>query len=77
MGAPQLGHLSDVASDGATTGPLEVADGLTTFKPVLVPHLTQKAASSGSWAPHLWQYILNAPCKISWHCRARIKIFVD
>ena len=64
MGAPQLGHFSEVAPEGATTGPLSAAIGLTTFKPVLVPHLTQNAASSGSWVPHLWQYIQDAPSMV-------------
>ena len=49
MGAPQLGHFKDCTPEGARTGPVEVEDdGLAAFNPVLVPHLTQKAASSGS-----------------------------
>jgi DNA primase len=78
MGAPQLGHFSDVTPEGATTAaPLEASVGLTTFIPVPVPHLTQNAASSGSWVPHLWQYTLMHLVWISWQCFARIKIFVD
>jgi len=56
IGAPQLGHFSDATPEGATTGLDEVAVGLGAFNPVLVPHLTQNAASSGICAPHLWQY---------------------
>ena len=53
IGAPQLGHFKDVTPEGARTGEAceageaEVAVGLATFTPVLAPHLTQKAASSG------------------------------
>jgi hypothetical protein len=57
IGAPQLGHFREVAPDAATTGAVDVEVGLETFNPVLVPHLTQKAASSGICAPQLWQYI--------------------
>jgi hypothetical protein len=53
IGAPQLGHFSDVTPEGATTGEAEAAVGLGTFNDVLVPHLTQNAASSGSCVPHL------------------------
>jgi hypothetical protein len=53
IGAPQLGHFNDATPEGATTGPVDVAVGLGAFNPVLVPHLGQNAASSGSWAPHL------------------------
>src|SRR5512141_1378961 len=59
IGAPQLGHLSDEAPEGATIGVADVAVGFGMFKAVLVPHLTQNAASSGSWAPHLWQYLFS------------------
>jgi hypothetical protein len=49
IGAPQLGHFNDATPEGARTGPVEtVAAGLGAFNPVLVPHLTQNAASSGS-----------------------------
>ena len=54
IGAPQLGHFRVCAPDGAITGPAEaVAAGLGAFIPVLVPHLVQNAASSGSCAPQL------------------------
>jgi hypothetical protein len=56
IGAPQLGHFKDAAPEGARIGPAEVEVGLDTFNPVLVPHLVQNAASSGSCAPQLWQY---------------------
>jgi hypothetical protein len=59
IGAPQLGHFSDVAPEAATTGDVEVEVGFETFNPVLVPHFTQKAASSGICAPQLWQYIFS------------------
>jgi len=55
IGAPQLGHFKDETPEAAITG-AEVVVGLGAFNPVLVPHLTQKAASSESWVPHLWQY---------------------
>jgi hypothetical protein len=49
IGAPQLGHFKDATPEGARTGPAEaVAAGFGAFNPVLVPHLTQNAASSGS-----------------------------
>jgi hypothetical protein len=48
IGAPQLGHFRDATPEGAITVPVEVAVGMLTFNPVLVPHLTQNAASSGS-----------------------------
>jgi hypothetical protein len=49
IGAPQLGHFNDVTPEGAITGPVEaVAVDLEAFNDVLVPHLLQKAASSGS-----------------------------
>jgi len=49
IGAPQLGHFSDVAPDGATTGPEEaVLAGLEAFTVVLFPHLVQNFVSSGS-----------------------------
>jgi hypothetical protein len=48
MGAPQLGHFKDVTPEGAITGLVELAAGLGAFNPVLVPHLVQNAASSGS-----------------------------
>jgi hypothetical protein len=47
IGAPQLGHFKDVTPEGARTGPAAEV-GLTVFIPVLVPHLVQNAASSGS-----------------------------
>jgi hypothetical protein len=53
IGAPQLGHFNDVTPEGATTDEVEATVGLGVFNPVLVPHLTQNAASSGSCAPHL------------------------
>jgi hypothetical protein len=53
IGAPQLGHFSDVTPEGATTDEVEVTSGLGKVDAVLVPHLTQNAASSGSCAPHL------------------------
>lgn len=56
IGAPQLGHFNDATPEGATTGEAEAAAGLGAVNPVLVPHFTQNAASSGSWAPHLRQY---------------------
>jgi hypothetical protein len=55
IGPPQLGHFRDETPEAAITG-AEVEVGLGAFNPVLVPHLMQKAASSGSWVPHLWQY---------------------
>ncbi len=48
IGAPQLGHFKDATPEAAITGAVEVEVGLGAFNPVLVPHLTQKAASSGS-----------------------------
>jgi len=49
IGAPQLGHFKDATPEGARTGLVEaVTVGLGAFNPVLVPHLTQNAASSGS-----------------------------
>jgi hypothetical protein len=48
IGAPQLGHFNDVTPEGAITGEVEVSVGLAAFNPVLVPHLTQNVASSGS-----------------------------
>jgi hypothetical protein len=48
IGAPQLGHFKEATPEGAITGEVEVTVGLTVFNPVLVPHLTQTAASSGS-----------------------------
>jgi hypothetical protein len=48
IGAPQLGHFKDCTPEGARIGPVEVEVGLAVFNPVLVPHLTQNAASSGS-----------------------------
>jgi hypothetical protein len=53
MGAPQLGHFNDATPEGATTGEVEAAGGLVKVNVVLVPHLTQNAASSGSCVPHL------------------------
>jgi hypothetical protein len=58
IGAPQLGHFKDETPEAAITGAVEVEVGIGAFNPVLVPHLTQKAASSESWVPHLWQYNL-------------------
>jgi hypothetical protein len=59
IGAPQLGHFKDATPEGARTGLAEaVVAGLGAFNPVLVPHLTQNDASSGSSAPQLWQYNL-------------------
>lgn len=63
IGAPQLGHFSDVAVDGARTWAVgaEAEDCWDEFPwpdpTVRVPHLEQKAASSGSCEPHLKQYI--------------------
>jgi hypothetical protein len=57
IGAPQLGHFRDATPEGATTGAAELDVGLGKFRFVLVPHFVQNAASSGSWVPHLWQYI--------------------
>jgi len=48
IGAPQLGHFKDVTPEGAMTGVVEVSVGLAAFNSVLVPHLTQNVASSGS-----------------------------
>ena len=48
MGAPQLGHFKDVTPEGAITGEVGVTVGLGVLNPVLVPHLGQTAASSGS-----------------------------
>jgi hypothetical protein len=56
IGAPQFGHFKDATPEAAITEAVEVDVALGAFNPVLVPHLTQKAASSGSWVPHLWQY---------------------
>ena len=47
IGAPQLGHFNDATPEGAITGAVEAAVGLGAVNPVLVPHLTQNAASSG------------------------------
>ena len=47
IGAPQLGHFKDATPEGAITGAGGAVLGLGAFNPVLVPHLTQKAASSG------------------------------
>ena len=48
IGAPQLGHFKDATPEGARTGPEELAAvGLGAFNDVLVPHLGQKAVSSG------------------------------
>jgi hypothetical protein len=48
IGPPQLGHFRDVAPEGARTDEVEVTVGLAVFSPVLVPHLIQNVASSGS-----------------------------
>ena len=48
MGAPQLGHFRDATPEGAITGVGAAELGLGAFSPVLVPHLVQNAASSGS-----------------------------
>jgi hypothetical protein len=48
IGAPQLGHFKDCTPEGAMMGSAEVEVGLAAFNPVLVPHLVQNAASSGS-----------------------------
>jgi len=48
IGAPQLGHFNEVTPEGATTESLVAEVGVGAFIPVLVPHFTQKAASSGS-----------------------------
>jgi hypothetical protein len=47
IGAPQLGHFREETPVGATTG-AESEVGLVRFRFVLVPHLMQNAASSGS-----------------------------
>jgi hypothetical protein len=56
IGPPQLGHFRDVAPEGARTSEEGVTVCLAVFNPVLVPHLAQNVASSGSWAPQLRQY---------------------
>jgi hypothetical protein len=61
MGAPQLGQFSDVAPEGAKIGAVGAAACFGCVGATLVPHLKQKAASSGSWAPHLRQYNVTAP----------------
>jgi hypothetical protein len=48
IGAPQLGHFKDATPIGATTGETEAASCLGALIDVLVPHLMQNAASSGS-----------------------------
>jgi hypothetical protein len=48
IGAPQLGHFKDVTPEAAITGELGVSVSLAAFNPVLVPHLVQNVASSGS-----------------------------
>lgn len=53
IGAPQLGHFSDVTPEVATTVEVEATAGLGKVTVVLVPHLTQNAASSGSCVPHV------------------------
>jgi hypothetical protein len=49
MGAPQLGHFSDVTPEGAIigVGEVEAVAALGAAPAVLVPHFGQNAASSG------------------------------
>jgi hypothetical protein len=50
IGAPQLGHFSDVAPDDAKIGRLD-AEAATGSEPLgfkVAPHFIQNAASSGS-----------------------------
>jgi hypothetical protein len=53
MGEPQLGHFSDFASKGARIGVVGATASLGCVAARLAPHFKQKAASSGSWVPHL------------------------
>jgi len=48
IGAPQLGHFNEVAPKGAKIGAVGAAACFGCAATVLVPHLKQKAASSGS-----------------------------
>jgi hypothetical protein len=61
MGAPQLGHFNAVAPKGARIGAFEAAACFGCAVARLAPHFMQKAASSGSWAPHLGQYKATPP----------------
>jgi hypothetical protein len=61
MGAPQLGHFSAVAPEGARIGPVEAVACFGCGAARLAPHFMQKLASSGSWAPHLGQYRVIPP----------------
>jgi hypothetical protein len=61
MGAPQCGHLNAVAPKGAMMGAAEAAACFDCAAARLFPHFMQKAASSGSWAPHLGQYKVTQP----------------
>ena len=56
IGAPQLGHFRAVAPAGAMTGWLGPAGSLGGAAAILVPHVMQKPAPSGSWVPHFGQY---------------------
>jgi len=48
IGAPQLGQFSDFAPEGAKIGAVGAAVCFGCAAATLVPHLKQKAASSGS-----------------------------
>jgi hypothetical protein len=61
MGAPQLGHFSAVAPDGAKTGAVEASACFGCVAATLAPHFLQKVTSSGSWVPHLGQYKVTVP----------------
>jgi hypothetical protein len=54
-------YFSDFASIGAKIGAVEAAPCFGCVAARLVPHLMQKAASSGSWVPHLGQNKLAVP----------------
>jgi len=56
IGAPQLGHFTDLASKGATIF-LGAAAETVLITATAFPHLRQNDASSGSCLPHDRQYI--------------------
>src|SRR5579885_663029 len=78
IGAPQLGHFISFTPDDWSVG--WGADCIVDWAVdcsclggcdcCLAPHLMQNEASSGSWVPHLIQYIISIPTKSLVACRS-------